>query len=277
MVEDSLKSGGIWPYHYRGTKYHYNGEKDVWWQTFKDGLKVKAVSGFERILDEILLLKTEGGSFRITETGDVIAKVESPDGWPPKFICEMDEPFKFEEEINVTPEDIQPGDLWPAFYDGARYSYLMDKIWWHNPDGYRQYVKESLPKEVIKELRRFKPEGGSFRITENGYVISLIPKQPLPKNIKKQWEILSDIQQRLIAVKVERTDKLPIYIGRFYEGITLNEPENFSKPLTKEERVKMLEFLDGFSYSPRFEGMVPKGSGNETVGDDFRDDPEDEQ
>lgn len=128
MSDDStIKLGDEWPYHYRGTRYHYNNNQEVWWQTFNDGLRIQVKSGHELIIKELMKLKTEGGSFRITETGDVIAKIEKDNLWNTIFICEMDEPFKMEEIIDLTPAKIQPGDLWPGFYDGARYSYCRDK------------------------------------------------------------------------------------------------------------------------------------------------------
>lgn len=275
MSDDStIKLGDEWPYHYRGTRYHYNNNQEVWWQTFNDGLRIQVKSGHELIIKELMKLKTEGGSFRITETGDVIAKIEKDNLWNTIFICEMDEPFKMEEIIDLTPAKIQPGDLWPGFYDGARYSYCRDKVWWNNSGGPRQYVQQTLPKDIMMQLSMFKPAGGSFRITENGYVITLIPKQPLPNDLKKQWESLSDVQRRMIATKVEHTIMLPVYIGRYHEGITLNEPQDFSKPLTDAERKKMLDFLDGFSFSAEIEGMVPKNIDDENLGIEPKDDPE---
>lgn len=274
-MNKTIELGSEWPHHYRGTKYHYNEDQKIWWQTFKDGLRVYVKTGHENIIKEILPLKTQG-SFRITEIGDIIAKVESEkDKWVPKFVCEMDEPFKFVEAIDITPADIQPGDLWPGFYDGARYSYIIDKVWWNNPDGPRQYIKQKLPDDVMIQLRKLKPAGGSFRITENGYVLALIPKQPLPNNIKKQWEKLSVTQQQIIAAKVENTDMLPVYIGRYYEGIDLEDPKDYSKPLTPSEKKKMLDFLGSYSISNEFDGMVPKDVDKEKLGEEFRDDPED--
>lgn len=273
MNESTIELGAEWPYHYRGTRYHYNNKQEIWWQTFNDGLKVQVKSGHERIINELMKWKTEGGSFRITETGDVIAKVENGDLWKTIFVCEMDEPFKIDENIDLTPRKIKPGDLWPGFYDGARYSYSKDKVWWKNPEGLRQYIHQTLPNDIMVQLHMKKSFGGSFRITENGYVIALIPKQPLPNNLRKQWEGLSDVQKRLIATKVEYTQMLPIYIGRYHEGITLKEPEDFSKPLTDTERKKMLDFLDGFSFSAEFEGMVPKNIESD-ISSETPDDPE---
>ncbi len=271
-MEQDMENGDKWPYHYRGTRYHFSSEQKVWWQTFKNGLEIFVKSGHDRIIKELLKLRPEGGSFRITETGDVIIKMVEKETWTPIYVCEMDMPFKFSDDIETTPKELKPGDIWTGFYDGSRYSHLNDRVWWRNPEGPRQYIVETLPDEVMLQMRILKPTGGSFRITEDGYVITLIPKQPLPNQLKKQWESMSVTQQQLITAKVQSTEMLPIYIGRYHEGITLQPPKDFTKPLTPEERKEMLDFLNGFSAPGEFEGMVPKDADEE---EEFFDDPED--
>jgi hypothetical protein len=174
-----LKVGDKWPYHYRGTRYHFNKDGRTWWQSGKDGIKVYVKAGHESVLKHLLDLRQEGGSFRITETGDVLIKLIEEDSWKSVFACRMDKKFLFEDGVNITPVNINPGDLWPGFYDGARYSFLRNSVWWNNPDGARQQVNTPFPEVILSQLSKFKPDGGSFRITENGYVITLIPKQPL--------------------------------------------------------------------------------------------------
>ena len=274
-MDQDLKHRDKWPYHYRGTRYHFSSEQVVWWQTFKNGLEIRVKSGYDSIIKELIKIRPEGGSFRITETGDVIIKMPDDGSWTPVYVCEMDQPFEFSDDIDITPAGIKPGDIWPGFYDGARYSYLNDKVWWMNPEGPRQYIVETLPPEVMTQLRILKSMGGSFRITENGCVITLIPKQPLPNELRRQWESMSVTQQQLITAKVEATEMLPIYIGRYHEGVSLQEPKDFTKPLSAEERKKMLDFLNRFSVSGEFEGMVPKDAEDEGEDEEFFDDPED--
>ena len=177
----------------------------------------------------------------------------------------------------MRPSIIKPGDLWPGFYDGARYSMLMGKIWWNNPDGPRQYVVEEMPWELVRELRLHKPLGGSFRITEHGYVITLIPQQPLHNDLKKQFESFSIIQQQLMKTKVKTTFMLPVYIGKYHEGFTLKPPVDYSAPLTDDERKEMLSFLDKFSF---VKGRSSVGDSQDIADLDnsdieFQDDPED--
>lgn len=268
-----LESGDDWPYHYRGTRYHYNKDGKTWWESSKDGVKVYVEAGHESILKHLLDLKQEGGIFRITETGDVITKIEDKEIWKPVYVCEMDEQFLMDQKVNITPQNLSTGDLWPGFYDGARYSYLNDIVWWNNPDGPRQQIEGKFPDVLMKSLNRLKPEGGSFRITENGYVITLIPSQPLPNNLKEQLESFTKVQQRLVSIKVETTEMLPVYIGKFHEGITLKEPVDLTSPLSKEEKKKILDFLETFSQSKRID--IPSDSFDKIQHRTY-DDPEDE-
>lgn len=272
MNGEGLKCGDNWPYHYRGTTYHCNQNGEVWWRSSKDGIKLPVSTGHEEIVKQILNLKTDGGIFKITETGDVLTKVEESDIFQPVFVCEMDEQFVFPEGVDTSPKSLQPGDLWPGFYDGARYSFSRNAVWWHNPDGPRQYVEEEFPEILMETLNKFKPKGGSFRITENGFVIALVEVQPLPNNLKEQYLALTDVQQQLVKFKIASTEMLPVYIGKFHQGISLKEPTDFTKPLTEEEKNKMLKFLEGFSSKPNLDF----GMDNDLDEPTKPDDPEDE-
>ena len=256
--------------HYRGTRYHFNDKNEVYWYPTKEegqaGLTLKVIKGHERVLPKLKQVKPLCGSFRVTELGDVITKTPEKNGeWQPRYVCKLDTSFEF-SEIDPRPKDCKPQDLWPSFYDGARYAILGNDVWWKNPDGPRQYIKNELPVSIRQNLNMVKNTGGSFRITENGYVITLIPKQPLQGNVKQQWEGLNAIQQQLIAAKVGRTDMLPIYIGEWRPDIRLRPPKDYTKPLSTDKREEMLSFLDAFSSGPVHEPSLV---------DVFDDDPED--
>lgn len=273
MVDGILEAGDIWPYHYRGTKYHFDKDGRSWWQSRKDGFKIYVKAGHESVLKHLLDIRQEGGSFRITETGDVLTKLDEENSWKSIFVCEMDEQFLFEDEVNISPVNIKPGDLWPGFYDGARYSFLKNNVWWSNPDGARQEVENPFPESLLNSLNKFKPDGGSFRITENGYVITLIPKQPLSNNLKEQLKSFSNVQQHLVSIKVDATEMLPVYIGKFNQGVTLKEPVDLSSPLSAEERKKIFDFVEAFSQNKKSEPLF-----NRVEKDVYQihDDPEDE-
>ena len=122
---------------YRGTIYHFNAENKIWWRPNKEaaqgGLKATVTSTHSKILERLRKLKPEGGSFRVTENNIVLTKMNrEEDQWEPVFVGVLDEPFEFKEDINANPENLEPGDLWPSFYDGSKFSAVRTtktKIW----------------------------------------------------------------------------------------------------------------------------------------------------
>ena len=111
-----------------------------------------------------------------------------------------------------------------------------------------------MPKDIEKEFTYYKGQGGSFRITENGHVITLITPQPLSDRLKKQWDNFSDIQQRLIEVKVEGTQMLPIYLGLWKSpSIEIDPTKDYASKLNDNEKKKMLDFLSKFAPNPSSE------------------------
>ena len=200
MTEDGIfRPGDSWDGHYRGTKYRCSPRGRLSWSLPGDLARVNATSGFEDILESLLSLRPEGGSIRITETGAVLTRM--PETWEAVYVCEHDLPITF-ESVDILGDRVQPLDLWPSFYDGARYSYKSGNFWFKNTeDGVWQQTKEKLPSEMEARFRQVKPEGGSIRITENGKVLALIEPQPLPRHMKPQYEALNNLQKRMIAVK----------------------------------------------------------------------------
>jgi len=129
----------------------------------------------------------------------------------------------------------------------------------------KQFARERIPSPVLKSLTYLKPSGGSFRVTENGLVLTLIPPQPMPPRLKEQWDALTNPQQNLIAVKVESTDLLPVYVGEYYDGFTLSPSRRLTDPLPPETQAEIADFLKRYGQEPR----EPKA---EEVLPDFQDD-----
>jgi len=274
---------------YRGTVYHFNSDNKIWWRPSKEagqgGLKATVKSNHSKLLKKLRKLKPEGGSFRVTENNIVLTKISKEDeNWDPVFVGSLDKPFEFKENINPNPTSLEPGDLWTSFYDGSKFSAIRTnktKIWFKKPlesisSGQlyspRQYIKNTMPIEIEKEFNYYKGQGGSFRITENGCVITLITPQPLSERLKKQWNNFSDIQQRLIEVKVEGTQMLPIYLGVWDSpSIKIDPTKDYSSKLNDSEKNKMLDFLSKFS--PSIEKEDDEDVEVET--EVFWDDPED--
>ena len=274
---------------YRGTHYHFNSENQIWWrpskEAFQGGLKATVTSNHSHLLKKLRKIRPEGGSFRITENNIVLTKIKRKDGnWVPVFVDELETPFQFKEKIENLPINLEPGDLWPSFYDGSKFSSIRSgetKVWFRQPlssvEGEtlsyssRRYVEHNMPKGVEKEFSYYKGQGGSFRITENGYVITLISPQPLSDRLKEQWDNFSDTQQRLIEVKVEGTQMLPIFLGIWESpSIKLKPSKDYSRKLGKGEKEKMLDFLSKFEPTIKDEDEEV-----EIETEVFWDDPED--
>lgn len=172
-----------------------------------------------------------------------------PTSWEAVYVGQYNGPLEF-DSVDVLGRGVQPLGLWPAFYDGARYSYKNGRLWWKNPiDGVWQETRERLPARIESRFRRVKPQGGSMRITENGKVLTLILPQPLPTGMRDQYEALSEIQKRLIEVKVRNVELLPVFLGEYSEGFTLNEAINLADPLTPQEEAELMGFLSQYSQA----------------------------
>lgn len=244
---------------YRGSKYHFDAAGTIWWAAPESGGRVVAKSGTELLLPKLLHLRPGGGSFRITESREVLALKLSPDGVTdePVFVSKYGLPLEF-EGVDVLGRGLRPFDLWPSFYDGARYSFRENRLWWHNPrDGSDQFTNEPLPSPLLARLARVKPQGGRFCITENGCVLTLIPPQPMPANIAAQFEGLSDIQRNLVRVKAETTEMIPIFIGKHTVGFTVRPVRRLSDPLTPSELERVSSFLKKYDQEERAPEGLP--------------------
>lgn len=248
MEDELLRLGNRWHEHYRGTRYHFNPMGEIWWQMPGSEDRLRASSGHEHLVKSLLNLRPEGGSFRITETRAVITKSdEDVDDWVPLYVGEYEIPLLF-DGVDVQGVGLKPFDLWTAFYDGARYSYRRNEIWWRNgTEGLYQRSPERMPPDIERRLLRRKPQGGSFRVTENGKVLTLIQPQPLSPQLRSQYEALTNVQQNILHVKVQGTDMLPVYLGEYFDGFSLLPPERLTDPLSPDETKEMLEFLHQYS------------------------------
>ena len=255
--ERILKRGDRWDAHYRGTKYHCRPNGEFWWELpdrqNMATVRVPATAGFREVAEAYLSLRPEGGSLRITETGAVLTRM--PTGWESVYVADYDVPLEF-GSVDVLGTGVLPLGLWPSFYDGARYSYKNGRLWWKNSaDGVWQQTRETLPADIEARFRQVKPEGGSIRVTENGKVIALIAPQPLPRGMKDQYEALTDLQKRLIEVKMRNVALLPVFLGDYSGGFTLHEAVDLSAPLTPGEEADLMAFLS--QYGGAMEDNAP--------------------
>lgn len=247
---NKLSAGDEWMDPYRGYRLQVSPNGDVWWQLYNgtDRLKLDPVP--EGIVETVLEFKQIGGRIRITENNDVLTKIERDnDEYEEIWIGEIKlegrlTPDGVEEHmIEVKPSGLRPGDLWPSVYDGSKYSFAGESVWWGNPETHKRHpIETDLSAPVFQELKRHKPRGGSFRVTPWGDVITLIPSHPTPEKVESQFSELPRIVQNIIRLRKERgVEMLPIYVGSISDvPLEVNEPDSLTDPLSDDE-LKELE------------------------------------
>jgi hypothetical protein len=114
------------------------------------------------------------------------------------------------------------------------------------------------------ELLYYKPEGGSFRITPDRNIVTLVPAHPKPEKVVEQFRKLPGVVKKIIKLRKEKgVEMLPIYIGNLQMNFNLGRPKTIVTPLTDEETEDMIRWIRSF------------GSSKENSPIEQKDDPED--
>jgi hypothetical protein len=246
--------GDSWEEHYRGMTFHMNSNGEMWWRQYDGSGRLYVDDPPSELLRNLQDVKPKGAQFRVTEENDVIAKVEeSGDEYDEVWVGRLEKEVELvpdegkEYSIETNPDGLSSGDLWPGVYDGTRYSMRNpESVWWHNPSSrLRHHVKEgSMPQSILQEIYRRKPEGGSFRVTPWGNVITLISTVPEPKKVTEQFEELPTVTKNIIQMRKQRgLDMLPVYIGSIEaDKIRTGEPRRVDDEVTDE----MLEDIESW-------------------------------
>lgn len=259
--------GDIWPEHYRGLKLHFNEDEEVWWRVYR-GTGRLLVEGLSRdLIRTMLQYKGEGGSIRITEDKDILTKIPSEDDgdnieetWLGKLdnsleLVPLDEKGNKldQHRFPLHPSGLNPGDLWPSIYDGAKYSFVgRDRIWWRSSEGIHYPVIQNFPDDIMKELLYYKSEGGSFRITPKRKIITLVPAHPRPEKAAEQFDALPQNVKKIIKLRKERgLEMIPIYIGEINMEWDLGKPESIVAPLSEEESEQLKDWIKSFGKKSR--------------------------
>jgi hypothetical protein len=235
---------------YRGTKYHLDYKKNVWWRSDKSVHKIKAKFSNEEILDKILELKPQGGSFRITEAKEVLTKIFLEEsGYVSIYVDKYDGEIFF-DNFQWEPKDIKKGCLWASIYDGTKFSVNTNKELLIHIGDRKVYAKDGH-EEIVKKVLDFigKTGGGSFKINENGNILVLMYKAPYPEKIRKQIENLSPEEKNLIDIrnKMEKDERVPIYIGKFRGNIKFQKLFDIHEEWTREDDEAFIKRLGGLN------------------------------
>jgi hypothetical protein len=242
---DDLSVGDEWGYHYRGLSLQTSPNGEVWWQLYQGTDLLRLNPAPEKIVDRLLDHKRIGGRFHVTERGDALTRVENGEEYEQIYLGKIDDldgelvPDGAEEySIDLQPDGLEPGDLWPSIYDGSRYSFVGDRFWWHSGQSHKRHpVPDGLPTDIEQGLQRYKRDGGSFRVLPWGDVITLVPIHPTPEKVEEQFNELPRVVRNIIKLRKDRdVEMLPVYIGSLDDyQIEVNDPTSLTDKLSAEE------------------------------------------
>lgn len=247
MTED-LSTGDTWPNHYRGYRLQTNADGDVWWQVYQGTERLTLEPTPDGLIEDLLSVKRLGGRIRITEDNAVLARVEEDDEYYAVYVGDLSISGKFvppeepEFSVDVRPTDLSSGALWPSVYDGAKYSFVGDRVWWQHPGTHKRHpVETDLPQDVLATLQRLKPRGGSFLITPWNDVLTLVENPPNPEQTREQLHDLPRVIKNIIVLRRERgVEMLPIYVGSIDDvPLEVSDPRSLTDELSSEERAQL--------------------------------------
>jgi hypothetical protein len=247
-MNSNIHPGDEWPGYYRGYRLQTNPDGDVWWQVYQGTDRLYVEPTPDELVDNLLSLKRLGGRVRVTEDNSVITRVEEGDDYEVRYVGELPSADKLvpqdapEYSVDIRPDGLSSGDLWPSVYDGAKFSIGGDRIWWQHPGTHKRHpVETDLPDDVLATLQRLKPRGGSFRITPWNDVITLVEEPPNPTQTREQLHDLPRVIKNIIVLRRERgVEMLPIYVGSVDTvPIEVDEPRSLTDELSAQERAQL--------------------------------------
>ncbi|MBV0926227.1 hypothetical protein KTS45_18630 [Halomicroarcula limicola] len=252
----SLSAGDEWPNHYRGFSLQISPNGSIWWQLYSGTDRLELSSPPTELVETLLELKHLGGRIHITEDGHVLTRVEEDesDDYIDIYVGDIELDGELVPQDNpefgipLRPDELSSGDLWPSVYDGSRYSFAGERVWWQNGSTNRRHMVDGkFPQDILETLRRYKSSGGSFRITPWGDVITLVPSHPAPGEVQAQFGDLPRVVQNIIKLRKERgVEMLPIYIGNVGDAtIEVTEPRSLTDELSTEERDALSSWASG--------------------------------
>lgn len=265
--------------YYRGMKLRFDNKGRIYWRPAKShNVQIEIVSGLDSVYTELIKLKPETGSFRITESREVLTKVKAEGSEifdEPKFVCFANDEIEFKSYkggIEHNPDSLEPGDLWTGIYDGTRFSFsqgIETKIWWNMVEDFNvRYMIEAknnplMSKEIVSELQRWKPMGGRFCVTIDGHVLTMIDKRMSIEKHRLQGKKMTYDQLELLDVREQDTNMFPIYIGTIdtKDMLSFTPPRRLGHPLTKERKSFLIGKILGREGSGEIStNLVPKNA-----------------
>ena len=246
-----------------GTKYVVNNE-GVWWNFPTTGEKLRTTNSEK--LQKIFLSFRGPGRARITDRGEILAYYNPDDSSEDLDIeddssldrsvsnwvvignidSDLDGQFPIIPELTNDPLEYKPGEIWRGPMDGMRYSTNGKEIFRSHPRTSRWSVhrKDSgLDRKIwslFMELKDY--EGGRFYITERGAVITNVSPESIEIDFdpsSKLWVSMSNEERQFLFQRLERTNTIPVFLGKHDGGIPLQRGRSIHDELSSEQISKI--------------------------------------
>lgn len=251
----TVEPGNPWPSAYRGSKYSVVQSRNfgdvAQWSHMGDIQAMTEIpDGLQSALDD--LGKNGGyGSFRLTATGEVLAKIPSDQysragqaivsrGHAPVYVGILDGSFDFEDVSNDPSRPRSPDDIgiWTGlpFDHGETWVVCSDDVLrWTWQDYYFESAFDHP--ELVAAYRRLRPEGGRIYVNEHGHVWGNVDRDSVPEEnrdrVRKAFEEwrrdATNAERRLVTRRLERTSSdtvpdglVPVHLGhvtQFDDGL----------------------------------------------------------
>lgn len=229
---------------YRGTKYHFNSSGVFWWEISGSNEKLEFEFTEDSIKQKLLNIKPLGGSFRITESGEVLTKKDDNGEFIPIFVTKFNGTIVFKNrKIKWNPSGLKPGDLWSSIYDGTTLSVNSNRQLFIRVNNKKCYAEEGH-EDIVDKVLQFKPNGGRVKITETGKILTLMYSVPYPAKIKKQFGRLNDFEKNLISIRhqlhPDKEGMVPVYLGKFTGNIKFRPPLDLEREWSEEDDEEFL-------------------------------------
>ena len=241
-----MKKGDIYEKHVLGSRFNFDREF-VFYKSSNGSISY-ATNDVSGLIDDLIDVKGDIGTFRINEEGIITTFCKGIDAYYPKFVCKLKEELVF-DEIDNNPKGLEPGNFWTGFNKKHGSKFFIDadlnlRFREKHPTE-KTYLVECSDSNLINRLLSLKGETGRICINEYQQIwapvkLSVIQDGHSITNIDcltNHFNSLTHKQKRLIQSYINSFDRektkgetwCPIYLGKLTGSLTAVRPNVVSR------------------------------------------------